>query len=921
VRRLRGMARPVYEARTDSGDRLLFTVIRSASAEQPERLVSHLQVWDLVEHDDVTRKARRNRSPEAEFLELEALEEFAIDEPPADPAATFDDVSPAAGADPLLSFLLSAPAVPDVAADEGLVGAVRWYLLDASALGDEVEFQRRMDGAEGELELKLTGEQYEVLRAPGPVLLAGSAGSGKTVIAVHRLAAEAGHRAAGAARERALYLSASPALAAHARDLYRGLVAARGGDPDLDPPDFFSFEDLYRSLVPADLRRQQALPMDEIRFEGWFRRAGRPLDPALVWEELRSILKGSCLAHDRPMLDERAYFDLGRKRAPLFVHERPEIYRIALRYQEWLAEEGRSDQVDLCRRALAELRRARTRPYGTVICDEVQDLTEIEVALVFALSVRTDGTGVLLAGDTQQIVNPSGFRWAEVRRLVANRERRREAPALHRLRRNFRSVRPLTELANAVLLLRREVFGRSEEDEPEEGMAAGPVPVLLAGEEAAVLAAAREVLELGPRTAVLAGSAEEAANLRERLGTARVFTVREVKGLEFDSLLLWRLLAPDRDLVERFLRGNLAGPEPSLVREVRFKRLLQHLYVAVTRARRHLAIYEGPAPHPFWTLPRFGGLLEAGEAETLPRLFRPTASPADWAAEGDYYFARERFRQAAECYRRAGLSERENLAFARFDESREDWGKALERWRGVGTPEAAERQARLLERLGRLAEALPLYRLSGRAEEARCCELRLLEQRRDWPAAGRGWEDLGRHGDAARCYQRAGLSERALELYSRAGEWLEVARLEGGRPEGSELLLARVRQLAEDEAWGEAADLARARLAVLQPRLPKVPWFLANGPERVAWEESAALLSLDHRCRALNAEREGRFSLATRLWRRAGEPERAAAARRRAIAALPDRLRTGRAWAAATDAGDDLPSGHAGEESDGDTQI
>src|SRR6202035_4552988 len=30
-------------------------------------------------------------------LELEALEEFAIDEPPADPAATFDDVSPAAG--------------------------------------------------------------------------------------------------------------------------------------------------------------------------------------------------------------------------------------------------------------------------------------------------------------------------------------------------------------------------------------------------------------------------------------------------------------------------------------------------------------------------------------------------------------------------------------------------------------------------------------------------------------------------------------------------------------------------------------------------------------------------------------------------------------------------------------------------------
>ena len=38
----------------------------------------------------------------------------------------------------------------------------------------------------------LTAEQYAVVRAPGPVLLSGSAGSGKTTIAVHRLAAALG---------------------------------------------------------------------------------------------------------------------------------------------------------------------------------------------------------------------------------------------------------------------------------------------------------------------------------------------------------------------------------------------------------------------------------------------------------------------------------------------------------------------------------------------------------------------------------------------------------------------------------------------------------------------------------------------------------------------------------------------------------
>ena len=37
VKRLRGIGRPVYEARTDSGDRLLFTMVRSADAQTPDR--------------------------------------------------------------------------------------------------------------------------------------------------------------------------------------------------------------------------------------------------------------------------------------------------------------------------------------------------------------------------------------------------------------------------------------------------------------------------------------------------------------------------------------------------------------------------------------------------------------------------------------------------------------------------------------------------------------------------------------------------------------------------------------------------------------------------------------------------------------------------------------------------------------------
>ncbi|HEX5714841.1 MAG TPA: hypothetical protein VF179_01705, partial [Thermoanaerobaculia bacterium] len=799
VKRLRGVARPVYEARTDSGDRLLFTLARSPVENDPDRIAAHLQVWDWVGHDDVDRTARRNRFPEAEFLELEAVEQFDIDEPPPHPEATFEEIAATPAADtgtvePLLQFLFP-PEGLEVRSEQE--PGIRWYLLEPGALAGEEEFQRLLDEGGEELELKLSREQYGILRSPGPVLLAGSAGSGKTTVSIHRLAA---------APSSALYLSYSPALVEHARKLYRDLAAARGAEAR--PANFFTFAELYRTFA----KEPEAPEMTEALFHEWFRKSGKALDPALVWEELRSILKGACLDLDRPMLDEAAYYELGKKRAPLFVDLRPEIYRVAQRYQQWLADDGRSDRIDLCRRAFAELKKGG-RNWDVVVCDEVQDLTELEVAFVLALSRRPDLSGVLLTGDTQQIIQPSGFRWAEVRRLVGkagDRKSRRETPEVLRLRRNLRAVRPLVDLANALLLLRREVFGRSEEDEPEDAALDGPVPIEVPAGEEAVLAA---IEGFGPRCAVLT-TEEEAGRLRARLGTSRVFQVREAKGLEFDIVVLWRLLGPDQDLVERFVRG--AG---GLNREPRFQRLLQHLYVAVTRARRHLVLYEGPEPHPFWSDARFRGRLERETAGNLARLFRPTASPGEWEREGDWFLERGHFRQAAECFRRAGRADREAEALALAAEEREDWAGALALWTGL---RRADRQAPLLARLGRLAEAAALYREAGQEAEARLCDIRLLEARKSWKEAAAAWESLGRHVDAARCWEHAGMRRNASLASARAAEeagdpgragafWMEAGDFEAaargfraaGEPVKAALALARLHE--EAGRWSRAA--------------------------------------------------------------------------------------------------------------------
>ena len=62
-RKLRGVSKPVFEARQDDGDRVLFTLARSARPNGAAGLATFVQVWDLVPHDRVERAARRINDP------------------------------------------------------------------------------------------------------------------------------------------------------------------------------------------------------------------------------------------------------------------------------------------------------------------------------------------------------------------------------------------------------------------------------------------------------------------------------------------------------------------------------------------------------------------------------------------------------------------------------------------------------------------------------------------------------------------------------------------------------------------------------------------------------------------------------------------------------------------------------------------
>ena len=138
--------------------------------------------------------------------------------------------------------------------------------------------------------LYLTEEQARVLEASPPVLISGTAGSGKTTLAVYYLLKPE------FAGQRKLFLTYNPFLRDFSRRLYAGLTAQTGLEDTASRPDFYVFRDLLRDLLGPAVGAFN--PDREVRlreFEGLFRnhRLYGRYDAELVWEEIRSIIKGA----------------------------------------------------------------------------------------------------------------------------------------------------------------------------------------------------------------------------------------------------------------------------------------------------------------------------------------------------------------------------------------------------------------------------------------------------------------------------------------------------------------------------------------------------------------------------------------------------------------------------------------------------
>jgi len=464
-------------------------------------------------------------------------------------------------------------------------------------------------------------EQEAVRRLPAPLVLVGSAGSGKTAVTLAKLREAEG---------RVLYVTQSAYLARSALSLYE----AHGYDNDAQDAEFLSYREFVETLrVPAGR---------EVRFEafrGWFdrhRAATRLLgeiDAHALFEEFRGVI-GARPGGPLALAD---YCALGARQSLLAPAAREAAHALYARYREWLAQ---TRQYDL--NLVAHEWQPLAQPsYDHIVIDEVQDLTAVQLALVLACLKRPGQ--FLLAGDSNQIVHPNFFSWSTVKTLFWHGLGGEAAPdrPLHLLQANYRNTEAVTGLANRLLKIKQARFGsidresnflvRSTAGEP------GEVSLLAASE--ATLKRLDAATHASVQHAVIVLRDEDKPAARQQLRTPLVFSVHEAKGLEYPHVVLLGIVSGQRAAYSEVCEGVSAGDLEREQLEYRrakdkadkslelYKFYVNALYVALTRAVRTLTVVESDTAHPLLAL--LG--LKVGEARATSSA--PASTRDEWAQE------------------------------------------------------------------------------------------------------------------------------------------------------------------------------------------------------------------------------------------------------------------------------------------------
>ena len=414
----------------------------------------------------------------------------------------------------------------------------------------------------------------------GPARVSGSAGTGKTVVALHRAVVLARRDDAC----RVLLTTVSEPLADALRIKLRCLI---GNEPRVA-------ERLDVSAIDQVVMRLSAQSADQIVFEDDVHAILSDLYGAIDSPSFSLSFARAEWSHivDLHNLSSwESYRDIPRlgRKTRLPESRRQQLWALFEQLRAVLAARGIATMSQRCYSVAAYYRGDGTarRPYDHVIADEAQDVSPAQLVLLAALA-GSGPNALFFAGDTGQRIFRQPFSWSRLGVDVRGRSRL--------LRVNYRTSHQIRSCADR--LLDPEITdpdGSTDRRDDTVSVFNGPTPRIQLCDSQAdeidfVSAWLCDLTDQGiaaQSIAVIVRSESEIDRAREAATAcgAVVITMHEAKGLEFRAVAV---MACDDETIPAQTRIESVGDEADLDEVYATERQL--LYVACTRARDHLLI-------------------------------------------------------------------------------------------------------------------------------------------------------------------------------------------------------------------------------------------------------------------------------------------------------------------------------------------
>lgn len=479
----------------------------------------------------------------------------------------------------------------------------------------------------------LSIQQYDCIAdIKNPLLISGCAGSGKTNIAVRKLLLN------NKLNIKTCYMTCTDLMMSKAKTLYNSL------EDDANNISFYTLREICLNILKID----NTTIIEYNDFFNWISENNilneykLEINTREIFIEINTLIKGK--VQEDKMINKEAYYNSIESHYDIKLKKK--IYKIASSYQRWLNDNKYYDDNDLVLETIKKV--DENYKFDYIIYDEIQELTEKQLTLLFSLS--SNRNNMMLMGDNNQVINLGNLNFKFIKSKFYDNYHKIVQKNLNK---NYRNVLEVTKWINKLNEIKSSKFISQGKvfEENEYAIKKGNKPKIKYDMQDKV--SFFKKIDRTVNGIVIVSDEDDKIQLQKNdYKIGRVFTIQEVRGLEYENIYCYNIISKFECIWKKVLNNAEKNAE---IYSVYFNML----YIAATRSRKDLFFIEDKETEINYFLDQYCDKV-VNDNEILDNLLE-VFSKEEWNEEAEKLEKERKYYQAYEAYKKAGENKRAEI--------------------------------------------------------------------------------------------------------------------------------------------------------------------------------------------------------------------------------------------------------------------